>query len=463
MMSNKGWWSLVALAGVAVGGVLLMQPRDEKVWTTSSEAALAHFESGLEAWGKAYDLDAVLQFEAALELDPEFAMPMLFLSSFYPGREERRLWLDRLEGMDLQRLSPRERYLVRYGLARMGRGEEDPRNVLEAFLEERPDDPFAIRSRCDVLWTDQQWDEAEACYRTFLQAHPNWAMAQNRLGYIAMAQGRFSEAEEHFLTYRYVAPDQANPYLSMGELLLLLGRYEEADMALAEAVRIKPDLCMAHVLRSELHIYGGDFRRAEQLLRDLEHIPACQVYGEAGLFCAVESWLLYFQGDLEGARQVLDDECLEKRKGFDLLAHRLAVMAGDEAAAKSMEDALHMHFEDVTAADQPVYMQFYAALEAHMQGVRALGRQAFDEAAQHFQQADELLDYWGGDRGGFKPFNRLNWLRTLERAGDRSKAKAVRHQIDAVNPQLVKTTHLPDLEQVWQRPSEEPTPEEQEP
>lgn len=458
-MSSKGWWSLVALAGLVGGGLMMsMGPENDSEWTTSSEAALAHFEAGLEDWGKAYDLDAVLQFEAALELDPDFAMPMLFLSSFYPGREERRLWLDRLESMDLQRLTPRERYMVRYGLARMGRGQDDSRNVLEAFLEELPNDPFAIRSRCDVLWADQLWEEAETCYRTFLQAHPNWAMAQNRLGYIAMAQGRFSEAEEHFLTYRYVAPDQANPYLSMGELLLLLGRYEEADMALAEAVRIKPDLCMAHAFRSELHIYSGDFRRAEQLLRDLEQIPACQVYGEGGLFCAVESWLHYFQGDLDGARRALGGECLEKRKGFDLLAHRLAVMAGDEAAAKAMEDALHMHFEDVSAADQPVYVKFYAALEAHMQGVRALGRQAFDEAAQHFQQADELLDYWGGDRSGFKPFNRLNWLRTLERAGDRAKAKAVRHQIDAVNPQLVKRTHLPDLEQVWQRMPEEQSP-----
>lgn len=448
-MRRRLGWTLASLAVAAILCIITMRnsPSSHSTWTSDSAAARAHFEAGFEAWGKAYYMDAVVQFEAALELDERFAMPMLFLSSFYAvGREERRLWLDRLEAVDLSRLTPREQYLVRYGLARAGRGNEDPRNVLDAFLDALPTDPFAVRSRCDVLWSDQLWEAAEACYQEFIERHPNWAMAQNRLGYIAMAQGRFSEAEERFLTYRYIAPDQANPYLSMGELLLLLGRYEEAELALAEAVRIKPDMCSAHALRSELHIYSGAFAKAERLLQDMQAVPQCGIYEEMGLFCAVESWLRYFRGDLEGARQVLDGTCLKKRKGFDLLAHRLAVMGGDEGAARKMEEALHEHFEVVSEADQPIYMKFYAALEAHMQGVRALAAEDFALAAEQFRRADDLLDYWGGDRGGFKPFNRLNWLRSLERAGERSKARAVRHKIDAVNPRLVQLTHLPDLE-----------------
>ncbi len=447
-MRRSRWLLTASLLGLLLGSFLLWHgQRTTDDWTTDSAAARAHFEAGFDAWGKAYYIDAVVQLEAALELDPDFAMPMLFLSAFYPpGREERRLWLDRLEAAELSRLNEREAFMVRYGLAWAGRGNEDPRRVLAEFLEARPEDPFAIRSRCDVLWADQLWDSAEACYQSFLQLYPNWAMAQNRLGYIAMAQGRFSEAEERFLTYRYIAPDQANPYLSMGELLMLLGRYEEAEFALAEAVRIKPDLCPAHALRSELKMHEGDFAAADRLLQKMKAIPSCGLYQDIGLFCAVEAWMHYFAGDLEAARQTMDARCLERRKGFDLLAHRLAVMAGDDAAARAMEMALHEHFEEVRKAEQPVYEKFYTALEAHMQGVRALAADDFAAAAEQFQRADAMLDYWGGDRSGFKPFNRLNWLRALERAGERSKAKAVRHKIDAVNPRLVESLHLVDLE-----------------
>lgn len=448
MTRQRRWLLLASLLALGVGCTLLWHWQDaEDEWTTSSSSARDHFESGFDAWGKAYYIDAIVQFEAAVELDPDFAMPMLFLSSFYPpGREERRLWLDRLEAVDRSRLSEREAYLVRYGLAWAGRIDEDPRQVLAEFLQARPDDPFAIRSRCDVLWSDQLWDAAEACYQSFLQLYPNWAMAQNRLGYIAMAQGRFSEAEERFLTYRYIAPDQANPYLSMGELLMLLGRYEEAELALAQAVRIKPDLCPARALRSELKMHEGDFAAAERLLQEMKEIPSCGLYQEIGLFCSVEAWLHYFAGDLEGAHRSMDAACLERRKGFDLLAHRLAVMGGDMESARAMELALHEHFEEVRQAEQPVYETFYTALEAHMQGVRALAAEDFAGAAEDFQRADAMLDYWGGDRSGFKPFNRLNWLRALERAGDRSKATAVRHKIDAVNPRLVQSLHLADLE-----------------
>ena len=82
--------------------------------------------------------------------------------------------------------------------------------------------------------------------RRLIEIAPNWVIAYNQLGYIAMSQGRFAEAEEYFTSYRFVAPDQANPHDSLAELYIMIGRYEEAETSLYRSIEIKPDFWAAY-------------------------------------------------------------------------------------------------------------------------------------------------------------------------------------------------------------------------
>jgi tetratricopeptide (TPR) repeat protein len=416
-------------------------------WTTSSEEARSCFILGFEAWSKEYYSDAVGNFEKALLLDPGFVAARLFLAACTaPGDPEHRSRLQALLDVDLTALTIQEQFLVRYDLARAGMIDENPAQILDEFLAEYPQDPFGLSARCDVFWQDQEWDAAEPCYHRLLKQHPDLVMAQNRLGFIAMARGRFSEAEERFVTYRYLAPDQALPYQSMGELLTVLGRYEEADIALLQALAIKKDFCEAHRLRIKWRTDANRVEEARELLAHMREIPACGFYSQFGYYCTREARLLYHEGELEATWQALNGECLERRHGFDLLAHRVALATGRDTEAQRMEEALHDYFELLASAELPVYTAFYAAVQAHMEGVRLASMGNLAAAAESFEAVDKRLGYWGGDRASFKLFNRLNWMYALESSGKTARAEALRRKIEAINPRFLDDFQASDLD-----------------
>lgn len=434
------WGTLVLVLGC--------QPwdREPREWTTRSPQALESFRGGFDDLSKAYYADARVKFQRALELDPEFVAAQLFLATHFSGHGEGARLLASLQQADLSRVTPRERFLVRYELASQGLLGEDPEVILQEYAGDFPEDPFAIRAECDLRWEAQEWETSESCYRKLLRLHPNWVMAQNRLGLLAMARGRFDDAYEHFLTYRYIAPDQANPYQSMGELLALLGRYEESEEALLQALAIKDDFCEAYRVRVKLRGFQGKWQEAERLLLDMREIPACQIYEEWGFYCTMEAWNRYQAGDLEGAWKRLEGECLERRRGFDLLAHRMAVMTGRIDEARAIEEALAAYAEEISSLALPIYHDFYRAVLDHMRGLELLSKGEYTAAADHFAAADRRLGYWGGERASFKIFNRLNWLRALESAGEIDEARQVRENIALVNPRIVDEFPLPDLD-----------------
>ena len=415
-------------------------------WTTTSDEALGRFEEGHEAWTKEYFPDAIRHFQAALALDPDFAAARHFLAASFPSSHpERRRHLDHLMGSDLSTLSDTERFLVRFDLARTGLINDTPRQLLDDFLEENPEDPFGLTALCDISWEEQDWDTAEPCYRRLEERFPNRVMAHDRLGLIAMARGQFNDAEFHFLTYRYLAPDHTLPWQRLGELYTVLGRYKKADRALAEALAIKSDFCEAHRVRVKSRAAAGKLDEARQHLQAMETLPACGHYAASGFYCSMEGWLDYLEGDAEGAWNHLGGACLEQRNGFDMAAHRVALVTGRDAEAASIEAALHDYFELLSIADLPVYTAFYAAVAGHMEGLRHLAEGDAEEAAESFQHVDERLGYWGGDRAGFKLLNRRLWIRALEIQGDMQGARKVRKQIKAINPRFLKDFPMPEF------------------
>ncbi|MEM7582355.1 MAG: tetratricopeptide repeat protein [Acidobacteriota bacterium] len=436
---------LILAAGGGATAVWWWLRPPEPEWTSASPRAIRKLETGLADLAKMYAVDAVRSFEEALELDPSFAMPKLHLALLYPSRSERMRMVNALREVELEALTPRERFLLSYELARFDGREGDASQALETFRERDPEDPYGIRVQCRVYWEAQKWDAAEECYHHLLALHPNWVEAHNNLGYIAMGRGRFTEAEERFQTYRYLAPDQANPRHSLAMLLTVLGRYEEAQAEIDEMVTIKADFCDAYTQKIELGMMSGQLELARGGLEQLRSIEACSYLQDHGAMCSLEAWVLYLDGELEAARQHLTGSCLERLDGFDLLAHRLAVMNGDAEQVAEMEQKLRHYLDKVVAAERPIHAQFLESLLAHMRGIQALAAGDYRAASEALTQADQGLGYWGGERANIKLFNQLNLLRTLELGGRAEQAAAVRRSIDAVNPRLIEAFPLPDV------------------
>ncbi|MCP3957050.1 MAG: tetratricopeptide repeat protein [bacterium] len=435
---------LVLVAGGVVAYRLLSEPPRE--WTTRSPRALKELEEGLADLKKMYRPDALRHFEKALELDPDFAMAKLELSYLEPSGSERKKLAKELDEVDLGTLTARERFLLTYHMARRAHRPGDSEAILRTFLGQHPGDPYGLRIECGLAWQAQEWDQAESCYVHLLELHPNWLEAYNNLGYLALARGRFGEAEERFRTYRYLAPEQAGPHHSLAVLFTLRGRYEEAEKELDELLGLKSDFCAAYVQRADLAFMSGRPDLARQALRQVTKIDDCGYLEERGAICALGAWVLYLDGDAEGAWRRLDGACLERLEGFDLLAHRIAVMTDRNERGTEMEATLRRYRDKVSEAGKPVHARFMTALLQHMEGIRSLTEGDLPRAIELLSEADRSLGYWGGERANIKLFNRLNLLRALELAGRTPEALALRQEIDKVNNRLVEDLRLPDVD-----------------
>jgi len=418
---------LAFLALLAGAAFLLVSPGgDDPGWTTDSDLAREQFEAGLADRGKLYLNDALEHFDRAAEADPDFLMPKVWLilsRRYHPDYKGATVELiEDLRQADLEAVTPLERMLVGYVLAMVDRDYESGLELVEGYLDEHPDDPFAVNLRCGRLWESQSWDAARTCYQRLAEIAPNQVEAQNRLGYIDMAQGRFEEAESQFEIYRYLAPDQANPHDSMGELLMVIGRYDEAEEEMRTALAMKPDFCASWRNLVILDLLRGDFDHADDVLAEARDRDGCPGDSLDPMPCAIDLWRHAEAGDWrqawDGARA-----CSEKPSDPPL-AYAAALAAGE--AQPLEEEIARLESQEVEEGRPRPYLE-------HLLALRNLSRGDVAAAVEHGTTADAGLRYWSGD-WGLKLHNRRLTAAALEREGRGEEAAALRAEIQAVNP-----------------------------
>ncbi len=429
---RKLW--IIALAVLVIGLAASVLFRDRQPqWTTSSPEALAAFEQGLNARMSLYMEDAASFYSKAVELDPDFVAAKLgLLNSYYEKGEDREDLLRDLEAADLIGLTPRETFLVRFGLAKERGEPAEAQRILEEYLDRYPRDPFALSYFGEEAWQRVDLQEAERRFRRLLEVNPNWVMAQNRLGYLAMGAGRFDEAEDLFHTYKYIAPDQANPYDSLGELLILVGRYDEAREELEQALEIKPDFCASYKNLLSIVLLEGPIEAADGVLERAAR--TCPPSFVETAKCQVELWKDALAGNLESPWQEDRAECTEKLGDFSFLLHRMELLTGRREAALAREERVRIQIEEFEERTG-VPNKYGRGLHHLMQGSRLVMDGRFGAAAEQFREADEEFLYWGRD-GILKLMSRMYLARALEQTGDQDGAQRVRAEVDRVNPRF---------------------------
>lgn len=440
-------WTLLAavvLTATVVTGALLAH-RGDREWTTDSEAALAEFERGLEDHQRLYTAEAAEHFERAVELDPDFFAAKVMLLDRLQGRDDeaRRAAIEaELRAADRSRLNPRERLMLEHYLAMRDRDTGRAAALLHDYLERHPDDPFALNFYCLHLWQVRDFEQAERLYRRLIEIDPNWVLAQNHLGYTAMAQGDWKRAEEQFEIYRYLAPDQANPHDSLGELLLLTGRFEEARREFEAALAIKPDFVASWGNLVTLELIDGRFDEAERILDGVERDGLASDQFIRGQRCRVAVWRAYSAADWRGTWEAYRASCDRQEGDVPALVYEAALLAGltDEA------EALAGEFRE--GSERPAANDRARAILLHLEGVRLRieGRPA--EAVERLREADGLLIYLSWGDGAFKLYNRVQLWQALEALGRQDEADRLLGELRAVNPLIAErwTSHVRDQE-----------------
>lgn len=404
----------------------------EPTWTTCCEDAAAAFDAALEANRRIYHDESLRHLERAIELDPNFAAARLFVAQARAGRTRDRSEIVReLESVDTSGLNEREQLFFAVARARVvERNPEAVGAILEAYLERHPDDPYAVDMWCERKWQGPERGDAEGCYERLLAIDPNWVSAQNRLGYLAIAQGRFKEAEERFITYRYIAPDQANPHDSLGELLMIQGRWEEAEGSLLAALQTHPEFCVSWNNLSDIGIYRNDLVLAQSRVEQARATEDCRN-------AMVQQWCRVSIAASRSRGEQLDEAtrttCLHHPQDHLTVAHRMAIAAGDFEEARRLEGSMADIDPSSAAMDKPPSPPLLFA-----RFVRLTAEGQWEESLAAAKQLQA--------RG--TPFTQREWFerlmidlgsaRSLRELGRANEALALEHGVATVNAEFAK-------------------------
>ena len=182
----------------------------ESLWThtlaCTSDNDVAHNDLGYALFQKGRMDEAILHFQTALRIKPDYALACYNL------------------GNALLQKGRRDEAMIRF----------------QAALQINPDYAEAHDNLGNLLLQNGRVDEAMVHYQKALQIKPDSAEAHNNLGNALFQKGRVDEAIAQCLAALQIKPDYADAHDNLGNLLLQKGNADEAIAQFKQALEIKP-------------------------------------------------------------------------------------------------------------------------------------------------------------------------------------------------------------------------------
>jgi TolB-like protein/Tfp pilus assembly protein PilF len=243
--------------------------------TTHSIEAFRLYTEGYAALRGLRTNDARQALEAALRLDPGYALALVALSeAFEKFGDQKRAEEHLARAKTLaNRLSERDRLLVEAREAHFAGETDRTVRALEAFTARWPAedtawdllvhaysrDPALRPRELDVL---QRWRAAVP--------GPGAGHMHNHFGYAYIEAGRLDDAIRSFEAYIRVSPNEPNAYDSYGEALMIAGRLPEAIGSYERAQAIDPLFGASLAGRSWVLAMSGRLDEAVDVVARLE-------------------------------------------------------------------------------------------------------------------------------------------------------------------------------------------------
>lgn len=224
------------------------------------------YTDDLEAWDQyllgnaAYDRswsrpdveEAAERFQAAVELDPDFALARARLSRTHS-------WMHQL----------------RYDLSedRLLRAKQEVDRALAI-------DPDLAEAHLALglywYWGRENYERALEAFGHAGELAPSNPQVPLQIGNVLRRQGRFDDAIDGYVRATELEPQDFRAWHNLGGTLLFTRRYDEAEEALAKVTELNPVFLDGYVLRARLAISAaGDVGEARRILRIAEErIPA---------------------------------------------------------------------------------------------------------------------------------------------------------------------------------------------
>jgi tetratricopeptide (TPR) repeat protein len=386
------------------------------------------FALGTDAYQNVRVNEATRLFAEAIRVDPEFAAAHLYLGllDYFAGRfaDRHEHFAKALEHID--RLSERQRLLLRAEMARdAGNGTEADR-LLDQLFAEFPDwhDGYAaaLELYAPVTGLVHNPEKRLAILRRSVEAQPASALPRNAYGYALLEDSRFKQAIAEFEAYARQSPHEPNPYDSLGEAHLALGMPQRALDFFSRSLAIEPDFYQSHTgrvvalsmlgrfdeavaettpdfaLKSFVLMRAGRIREASQTIADgiAPSGTNVSVIGQTSAYFVSAMMALEQQdygraiGEIEQVRRILAPLPHERQRVYlvlaDLMTGLADVRAGRLARARERLAAQTRLY----IADKPFEKGWHTALEGEI----ALAEKRFGDAASAFSAGEPATRVW---------------------------------------------------------------------
>ncbi len=255
--------------------------------TIRSGAALAeaHKNSGLALESLRKSEAAKNEYEAALEIKPDYEAALMDLGNVYNDNGQQREAIDyynRVAAVDpddpdihmnlgsaYKAMGDFESAVREYRTSlRLNPHQKETRNSLGQALVHHGDYAAAVQTFAELvdmypdyaechdcygtaLFNTWDFDGAEKQFRAALALEPNDAPAHLGLGEIREEQKRYPEAFDEYKQANQLDNTLADPYSGMGRVLMVQGKYDEAIATLKEGAEQRPDSARIHGLLAQ--------------------------------------------------------------------------------------------------------------------------------------------------------------------------------------------------------------------
>jgi tetratricopeptide (TPR) repeat protein len=205
-------------------------------WTTQSQTARDLAHEGVGYFMNIEMPQAYEKFKAALQLDPEFTVALVFMANLTEGEVKKEF--ARRAVASANNKTEGEKLFA--SIVKEGTTADINRNTWAKLHELFPDGEMIGTY---YVVTRATADERFAAAQDYIRRFPNNAWMYNTIAYYYMLDKKdFAKAREYFEKYIELYPEGYNPYDSMGEYYLTAGDTANAKKYYTKAVEKYPFL-----------------------------------------------------------------------------------------------------------------------------------------------------------------------------------------------------------------------------
>ncbi|MEE8138158.1 MAG: tetratricopeptide repeat protein, partial [Thermoanaerobaculia bacterium] len=348
--------------------------------TTSSEAAMAHFEAGQEALDVGRGVKANQHFEASVAEDPGFSYGYMNRANSALSAVEFRESLDAAMAQ-IEGKSEGERLLIEINQTFLTNDSDRGLELAETLVEHYPDSPRAWLALAGIQGTRNEHDAARESMNKALQLDPESVAAVVGLGisYLFSEPKDFKQARQYMERFIDLRPDEAKAYEGLGDVNRALKQLDAALDAYTQATDTDPTLAVAQLKKGHVNSFldnYGEARAAYDAAVEAANPQSKATYANFRAFTHIHA------GDVPAAL----DEMME-------LADSVAEMGTPEDQVKGIQIFTLTNY--ATAALHHGDLGEAAKLVARRNAlVREVGEEVGGEDFKRLQEANALI--WEG-------------------------------------------------------------------